>query len=42
MSILVDKRTNVATDVQEILTYYGCIIDYRLFTTSLSIGDVVF
>ena len=30
MSILIDKRTNVAPDVQEILTDYGCIIDSRL------------
>jgi len=30
MSILIDMRTNVAPDVQEILTDYGCIIDSRL------------
>ena len=30
MAVLVDKRTDVAPRVQEILTGYGCIIDTRL------------
>lgn len=30
MAVLIDKRTDVAPRVQEILTEYGCIIDSRL------------
>ncbi|MFW6271325.1 MAG: hypothetical protein ACOC4G_14805 [Bacillota bacterium] len=30
MAVIVDKRTDVAFEVQKILTEYGCIIDSRL------------
>ncbi|MFW6387020.1 MAG: hypothetical protein ACOCZM_03500 [Bacillota bacterium] len=30
MAILLDKRTDIAPDVQEVLTDYGCIINSRL------------
>lgn len=30
MAVLVDKRTDVAPEVQDVLTDYGCIIDSRL------------
>ncbi len=30
MAVILDKRTDVAPDVQQILTEYGCIITARL------------